>query len=191
MQDKVGIWVDYKKAVLVYFTAEGHEVKQVKFKAGKPLAEGRVASRNRSHGRMDWVADDRLQNKAEVDRKGYYKDIIAATDGCPELFVFGPAQAKTELKKQLLARKVPGLVLDVAASDEMTEAQIVATARAHFAAKEGGLKPTPRRKKAPQSKKVKAAKAAKPIEGKAPKVKKKIAVRSARKSVAANKGHKI
>ncbi len=188
MQDKVGIWVDYKKAVLVHFTADGHELKQVKFKAGKPLAEGRVASRNKSHGRGDWTAEDRLQNKADVDRKGYYRDIIAATSGCTELFVFGPAQAKTELKKQLLAKKIPGLVLDVAASDEMTQAQVVATARAHFASKEGGLKPTPRRKKAPKSKK---AKVAKPAEGKAPKVKKKIAVRQARKSVAANKGHKI
>jgi len=188
MQDKVGIWVDHKKAVLVHFTASGHEIKQVKFKAGKPLSEGRVAARNKSHGRLDWTADDKIQNKAEVDRKGYYRDIIAATNGCMELFVFGPAQAKTELKKQLLAKKVPGLVLDVAAADDMTEAQIAATARAHFASKEGGLKPTPRRKKAPKSKKVKAVN---PTEGKPTKVKKKIAVRQARKSVAVNKGHKI
>lgn len=188
MQDKVGIWVDHKKAVLVHFNASGHEIKQVKFKVGKPVSEGRVAARNKSHGRLDWIAEDRLQNKAEVDRKGYYRDIIAATNGCAELFVFGPAQAKTELKKQLLAKKVPGLILDVAAADEMTNAQIAATARAHFASKEGGLKPTPRRKKAPKSKKVKVAA---PVEGKAPKVKKKIAVRSARKSVAVNKGHKI
>ena len=189
MQDKVGIWVDHKKAVLVHFTASGHEIKQVKFKAGKPLSEGRVASRNKSHGRMDFVAEDRVQNKAEVDRKGYYRDIIAATNGCAELFVFGPAQAKTELKKQLLAKKVPGLVLDVAAAEDMTEAQIAATARAHFASKAGGIKPTPRRKKAPKSKKAKAV--TPPTEGKAPKVKKKIAVRQARKSVATNKGHKI
>jgi hypothetical protein len=62
----------------------------------------------------------------------YYDAVIAALRNADSFIIFGPGEAKGELKKRLVKRKLRGRVAAVETADKMTDRQIAATARGHF-----------------------------------------------------------
>ena len=64
---------------------------------------------------------------------GYYDDIISQP-GLPEaVLIFGPGEAKLELKERLSRSKaLSGCTVDLGTADRLTDPQIVAKVKDHF-----------------------------------------------------------
>ncbi len=63
----------------------------------------------------------------------YYDAVIAAIGGAQAILVFGPGEAKGELKRRLERKKMGKLIAAVEAADKMTRPQVAARVRAFFA----------------------------------------------------------
>ena len=62
----------------------------------------------------------------------YYDEVISAIHDAESILIFGPGEAKGELKKRIESKGLKGRTVAVETADEMTEPQIVAKVRQHF-----------------------------------------------------------
>jgi hypothetical protein len=71
-------------------------------------------------------ADDSRDREFMGHLNRYYAEVIAAVPAVEAILLFGPGEAKGELKKRLEHAKVKGRVIATEAADKMTHRQIVA-----------------------------------------------------------------
>lgn len=132
-----GIWIDHRKALIVFVSAVGertsHFVSRVQTqwrRAGDSPMKGRYAS--------DQVpADDSRQKALTGELNIYYDALIAALRNAESFIIFGPGEAKKELKRRLGKSKLAGRLRAVEAADKMTDRQIAAKVREYFAGQVG------------------------------------------------------
>ena len=63
----------------------------------------------------------------------YYEAIIACLRDAESILIFGPGEAKAELKKRLEKSKLGARIASVETIDKMTDRQIAAKVRQYFA----------------------------------------------------------
>ena len=63
----------------------------------------------------------------------YYDAVIASVGGAESILIFGPGEAKGELKKRLEKNRLGGRIAGVGTVDKMTDRQIAAKVRQYFA----------------------------------------------------------
>jgi hypothetical protein len=132
MKRKVGLWIDHRKAVIVFLTGEEEEIKLVKSNVEKQI---RRAAGSRSGGPFESQvvpSDDRQQRKFTAHLNTYYNEVISCIRDAESILIFGPGEAKGELKKRLEREKLSGRIVDVETIDEMTDHQIAAKVRQYF-----------------------------------------------------------
>lgn len=133
MATKAGVWIDHKQAIVVLITDKGQDIKKIAFDIGQPV---RRASKSRTKNKFtpnDFVAEGTLERKVEADRKSYYDDVIACIRGADSLLILGPGDAKGEFNKHIKAKKVRGVVVELETTDKMTDNQLAAKVKKHFA----------------------------------------------------------
>jgi hypothetical protein len=153
MATKAGVWIDHKQAIVVLITDAGQEIKKIAFDIGQPVRSTGGARSKHSYTSHDFVAEDKLERKAENDRKDYYNDVIASIRGADSLLILGPGEAKGEFSKNIMAKKLRGLTVELETTDKMTDRQLAAKVSEHFT-------------KTPASKSVARKKTAKAVSGK-------------------------
>jgi hypothetical protein len=124
MNHKVGIWIDRKRAVIVSASADGVTTQ---------ILESEVGAHPRYSGQQDGGGEKGYEERRGQDLDRYYDDVISQL-GQPEAFlVFGPGEAKLELKERLSRTKAfTERTVDVETSDKLTDPQIVAKVKEHF-----------------------------------------------------------
>ena len=103
----VVLWTSHKQATIVSVTDGVEKILHVESKA-----------------------NGGVEKKGRQRRGEYYRKVIRAIQDAQDMFIFGPAQAKMELKSEIL--KVETLshrVVGTEAADTMTEKELVARAR--------------------------------------------------------------
>ena len=132
MKRKVGLWIDHRKAVILFFAGEEEEMKLVRSNVEKQI---RRAAGSRSSGPFESQAvqsDDRQQRAFTGHLNTYYNEVISCIRDAEFILIFGPGEAKGELKKHLAREGLCGRIVGVETVDEMTDGQIAAKARQHF-----------------------------------------------------------
>ena len=132
MGRKVGLWIDHRKAVIVFLAGKEEETKLVKSNVEKQI---RRAAGSRSGGSFESQAvqsDDRQQRAFTGHLNTYYNEVISCIRDAESILIFGPGEAKGELKKQLEREGLGGHIVGIETVDEMTNGQIAAKARQHF-----------------------------------------------------------
>jgi hypothetical protein len=61
----------------------------------------------------------------------YYDAVIACIRGAEAILIFGPGDAKGELKKRLESNDLGGRIISIETVDKMTDRQIAAKVRQH------------------------------------------------------------
>lgn len=117
MQTPVGLWIDHKKAVIVFLTGEDEEIKLIKSELEKPQQS---------------PTDDVRQREWTEDLNRYYDEVIASLRKAETILIVGPGEAKGELKKRLEHTPLKGREITVETVGRLTENQIVAKVRTHF-----------------------------------------------------------
>jgi hypothetical protein len=133
MKSKTGLWIDHRQAILVTISEEGAETDAVLSKVEKHLRRADDASIRESFKTTSIQADDRRQNATTEHLNIYYDEVIERIRDASAILIFGPGEAKQELKSRLDGARLGERVVAVETEDKMTEPQIEAKVREFFA----------------------------------------------------------
>jgi hypothetical protein len=132
MSTKVGLWIDHRKAIVVAVTDKQEEVALI-ISAVEKQARRSLRSRHEGPYEPQQVpADDSRQRAYTVHLNIYYDAVIASIRDAESILIFGPGEAKGELKKRLERLNLGGLIAGVETVDKMTDRQIAAKVRQRF-----------------------------------------------------------
>ena len=132
MKRKVGLWIDHRKAVIVFLAGKEEEIKLVKSNVEKQM---RRAAGSRSGGPFESQAvpsDDRQQQEFTEHLNTYFNDVISYIRDAESILIFGPGESKGELKKHLEREGLGERIAGIETADKMTDPQIAAKVRQYF-----------------------------------------------------------
>jgi hypothetical protein len=124
MKKHIGLWIDHRKAVVVTVSDKGEDVKEITSHMEKHV---RFASGASEDGSSEDVRDRQFGNHLN----SYYDAVIAAIRTGDTIQIFGPGEAKSELKKRCEHEGLKERVLAIETVDKMTDRQIAAKVREH------------------------------------------------------------
>ncbi len=117
MHTSVGLWIDHKKAIVVFLTGENEEIKLLRSELEKP---------------QQAPTDDIRQREWTQDLNRYYDEVILSLHAATTILILGPGEAKRELHKRLERKPQDKREITVATVGRLTENQVVAKVRQHF-----------------------------------------------------------
>lgn len=124
MKKVAGLWIDHKKAVIFSMTDEGAEIKRISSELTKNVQF--------SGGVQKESAEKHRDTRLVGHLNSYYDEVILYIRAAESILIFGPGEAKVELKKRLENMNLHGLIVGVETVDKMTDNQIVAKIRQRF-----------------------------------------------------------
>jgi hypothetical protein len=133
MKQSVGLWIDHEKAIVVFIenhketiqVIESNVERRVRFSGGSRTAT--------PYGPQDVASEGKRDERYRHHLDAYYSEVIRAIRDADSILIFGPGEAKGELKKAIensreLGRRIKG----VEPADKMTQRQIAAKVRDYF-----------------------------------------------------------
>ena len=133
MQHRMGIWIDHKKAVIVSDAAGRVTAKTVESKIGP---HGRYSDRTgypTSDGPQDGGGERKYEERYGQHLDQYYDEVINQLGEPKALLIFGPGEAKLELKARLgRSKALFERIVGVETTDKLTDPQIVAKVKEHY-----------------------------------------------------------
>jgi hypothetical protein len=133
MRTKVGLWIDHRKAIVVVISDKGEETSLVISKVEKQLRRSGDSPLKGPYEAQRVPADDSRQKALTGHLNRYYDAVMASIGEAEAILIFGPGEAKGELKKRLAKKKLGGRIDAVETVDKLTDRQIAAKVRRHFA----------------------------------------------------------
>ncbi len=132
MAKRMGVWIDHRRAVVVTLSDKGESIEEIRSEVEKqPHRQGGLNS-TPSYGTQYAPADD-TREAAFAGHLGIYFDrVIERLHDARSLLIFGPGEAKLELKKFLESRKLGESIVGLETADKMTDGQIAAKVRQRF-----------------------------------------------------------
>ncbi len=139
MKTKVGLWIDHKKAVIVALTGEGEHIELVISNVEKQMRRTGNMPLNTPFEALKVPADDVCQKNFTKKLDAYYDAVIASICDAESILIFGPGEAKGQLKKRLETKKLEGRITSVETVDKMTKSQIAAKVHQYFAKRQQAI----------------------------------------------------
>ena len=98
MKKEIGLWIDHRETVLVILTEDAEEILHITSSGERHIRySGRSHSRT-PKGLREVTAEDQRDRKFENQLNKYYEEVIAAIRDADTIQIFGPGEAKGELK---------------------------------------------------------------------------------------------
>ena len=132
MRKRVGLWIDHRKAIIVAVTDKGEEIGLVISKVEKQLRRSGDSPLRGPYESQKVPASDSRQKTFTGHLNIYYDAVIACIRGAESILIFGPGEAKGELKERLEKKNLGGRIVGIETVDKMTDRQIAAKVRQYF-----------------------------------------------------------
>jgi hypothetical protein len=132
MKTKVGLWIDHRKANIVAVTDKGEEISLIISNVEKQLRRSGDSPLKGRYEKLQVPESDSRQKKFTGHLNIYYDAIIASIRNAESILIFGPGEAKGELKKRLKTNNLESRITSVETADKMTVRQIAAKVRKRF-----------------------------------------------------------
>ena len=132
MSTSVGLWIDHRKAIIVAVTDKGEEIGLIISKVEKQLRRSGDSALKGRYESEQVPADDKRQRTFTGQLNIYYDAVIASMRDAESVLIFGPGEAKGELKERLEKSSFGGRIVGIETADKMTNRQIAAKVRRHF-----------------------------------------------------------
>lgn len=121
-QKKLGIWMDHSTAHIIELTSTGVEDVVVESKFTHGVKE---QSLNKNENLM--------RNKEQHEQLAYYKELTDTIRNYDDVILFGPTEAKAELKNILKAdHRFDKIKIETRNADKMTESEQHSFVRGYF-----------------------------------------------------------
>jgi len=131
MKAEMGLWIDHREAVIVVLSKAGEEIKRIASTAEKQLRRSGEPSKG-SFEAQEVPADDSREREYTGHLAHFYDEVISYLRTAGSILIFGPGEAKGELKKRVEKDKSDARIVAVETADKMTDLQIVAKVRDYF-----------------------------------------------------------
>jgi hypothetical protein len=132
MSIRSGVWIDHRKAMIVALGPDGEHTTLIASNVEKHGERGGDSPLRGSYEAEQVPADDSRQRALTGELNVYYDAVIVALGKFESVLLFGPGEAKDQLKKRLVKMKLGERIVALETDDKMTDHQIVAKVRAHF-----------------------------------------------------------
>jgi hypothetical protein len=124
MGQDVGVWIDHKKAVIVSVAAGQVTTRTV---------ESDTKAHPRYSGSQEGGGEKKYEERHNQDLDRYYDDVIGQLGKPDAILLFGPGEAKLQLKERLARSKASSeSIVAVESTDKLTDPQIVAKVKEHY-----------------------------------------------------------
>jgi hypothetical protein len=133
MEKLFGLWVNHEKAIVVSLMGESHKVIQV-----ESDIEGYFRLKGGSRSNTPWgiqsaTSESKRDFRYSKHLNIYFQHIIDLLKDAKHIFIFGPGEAKYELKKKIDKNNMfLDKISDIETTDKLTEPQIVAKVKKYF-----------------------------------------------------------
>jgi hypothetical protein len=131
MKTTAGLWIDHRKAVVAIVSDKGEKTREIRSNVEKQPCRF-AGVRSTTHYGQQIPADDSHEREFTGHLNQYYAEVIAAIRDAESVLIFGPGEAKGELKKRLEHAKLGGHIIAMETADKMTDLQIAAKVREYF-----------------------------------------------------------
>lgn len=132
MKKEVGLWIDHRKAVIVIVTDKGEETKEITSNIEKHVRYSGGSHSVSTDGQQETKGEDQRDRQYMNHLNQYYDEVIAYIHDAETIQIFGPGEAKGELKKRLERKNFTGHIDINETADKMTDHQISAKVRERF-----------------------------------------------------------
>jgi hypothetical protein len=124
MSYDVGVWIDHKKAVIVSIAA-GHVT--------TTTLESDVGPHPHYSGSQEGGGEKKYEERHNLRLDQYYDEVISQIGQPDALLLFGPGEAKLQLKDRLGRSQASSeRIVAVESTDKLTDPQIVAKVKEHY-----------------------------------------------------------
>ena len=133
MEKLYGLWVDHEKAIIVSLIDGSHQVIHV-----ESDIEGHFRLKDDSQpinpsNLQGNTIESKMDSRYRKYLKIYFQHIIDVLKEAKHIFIFGPGEAKIELKKEIEKNNILiNNISGIEASDKLTEPQIIAKVKKYF-----------------------------------------------------------
>ncbi len=132
MTTKMGLWIDHRKAVIVSVTDQGEEIRLIVSRVEKQPRRSGDSPLKGPYESLQAKADDSHYRSFTGHLNIYYDAVITCLRDAESILIFGPGEAKDELRKRLESNNLGGRIVGIETVDKMTDRQIAAKVRQHF-----------------------------------------------------------
>ena len=147
MKKAVGLWIDHRKAVIVVVADRGETTSLIVSRVEKQLGRYAGVRSTARYESQQVPADDRQERRFTAQLATYYEAVVAFIASADSILIFGPGEAKVELKRRLEKDTRGGRIVGIETIDKMTDRQIAAKVWQHFS---GGDDPRAGGRRAPR-----------------------------------------
>jgi len=133
MRTRAGVWIDHRGAVVVTLTDAGEETERVPSGVETQPRRSGDSPLTGPYEAQSVPADDTRQRTLTAHLNAYYDAVVARIRDAESILILGPGEAKDELKARLEADRLGGRIVGVETADNMTDRQVAAKVRQHFA----------------------------------------------------------
>jgi hypothetical protein len=134
MKTQVGMWIDHREANIVFLSQDGEETQQIKSNVEKQLRRSGDSASDEPLEARRVPASDRREKGYMGHLSNYYEKIVSLTHGAESVFIFGPGEAKGELRKHFDKHNLGGLIVGFETADKMTKRQVIQKVRDFYLA---------------------------------------------------------
>jgi hypothetical protein len=124
MGQDVGVWIDHKKAIIVSIAAGEVTTRTL---------TSDVEAHPHYSGSQEGGGEKKYEERHNQDLDRYYDDVIGQLGTPDAVLLFGPGEAKLQLKARLGRSKMSSeSIVAVESTDKLTDPQIVAKVKEHY-----------------------------------------------------------
>ena len=132
MATQAGLWIDHRKAVIVMVSEAGETTTEIESNVERHAHFSVHPGVGKAHGSREGAPEDTRERHFEGDLAKYYDEVIAHVRDAEGILIFGPGEAKGELKTRFDHHGLGSRIVGVETVDKMTDPQIVAKVRERF-----------------------------------------------------------
>lgn len=146
MSHEVGVWIDHKKAVIVFVSGDRVTTTTLESDIGPHARYSDRAGYPTSDGPRDGGGEKKYEERYDQRLDRYYDDVVRLLAQPEALLIFGPGEAKLQLKGRLSRTKgLSDRVVGIETTDALTIPQIVAKVKKHYGVDGAGARGDGRR----------------------------------------------
>jgi hypothetical protein len=142
MTHQVGIWIDHKKAVIVTASAEGVRATTLQSDVGPHARYSARAGYPTPDGPQGGRGERKYEHRYDQHLDQYYDEVISRLGQPDAVLIFGPGEAKLQLKERLRRSKaLSERIVRIETTDRLTDRQIVAKVKKHYGVRKTSTSP--------------------------------------------------
>ena len=125
MSHHVGVWIDHKRAVIVSIAAGEVTTR---------MLESHIGPHPHFSGSQEGGGEKKYEERHSHELDRYYDEVISQLGAPDALLIFGPGEAKLQLKDRLgRSNALSESIVAVESTGKLTDPQIVAKVKEHYA----------------------------------------------------------